>query len=140
MENDLQEMLTLLNQQSLRISEQQEMIQQLMNDLQQKDKMLSEALQTAEQLKLKIDDSQLIKQEVDRLRLQVKESEYKVERIKAAYQKEISIRKNGSVIDKDYLKQAYNEIMVLKKLFRLYMFFQICMCAFVVAFALFLFL
>lgn len=117
MEDNLEEMLTLLNQQSLRISEQQEMIQKLTDDLQKKESMLSEALQTAEQLKVKMTDNQLIKQENDHLKQQVNESESKILQIKHDCQKEIMrIRQNNILSDNSVRCRSNSKTTALGKL------------------------
>ena len=59
-EQELREILILLNQQSLRISELEKEKSDLISDLQKKDSLLSETILMAEEMKSKIEQSSLV--------------------------------------------------------------------------------
>ena len=92
---DIQELLMLTSQQSLKISEQQNQIQQLTTDLQKKESMLTEALQTAESLKKNTVDVQSLQNENAGLKQLITESDYRIKQIRRDYQKEIMLLKKS---------------------------------------------
>ena len=78
-DQELQEMLQLMNSQSLKITEQQESIQKLTEDLQQRESQLSEALSLAEQMKNRTADTSGLQEENRRLKERLNECDLRME-------------------------------------------------------------
>ena len=72
-------MLQLMNSQSLKITEQQESIQKLTEDLQQRESQLSEALSLAEQMKNRTADTSGLQEENRRLKERLNECDLRME-------------------------------------------------------------
>lgn len=104
-DQDLTEVLQVMNQQSLKITEQQEQISDLMSDLQTKDSQLSEALQIAEELKTQISDTALLLRENQRLRQLLRESDARTNALLDDVRKEFNLERMELISEKASLEK-----------------------------------
>ena len=109
-DQELTEMLQVMNQQSLKITEQQDRISDLTSALQEKESQLSEALQIAEDLKAQTPDLAFLLKENQNLKQRLKESDLRTELLLADTRKEYELKVQQLLNEKRILESSLKNI------------------------------
>ena len=109
-DQDLTEILQVMNQQSLKITEQQDRISDLTSALQEKESQLSEALQIAEDLKSQTPDLAFLLKENQNLKQRLKESEVRTELLLEDTRKEYELKEQQLLNEKKILESSLKKL------------------------------
>lgn len=108
-QKDLQELLILASQQSLKIAELQDQISQLQLNLQQKDSQLVEATTTIEMQKKQISDLSILQSQIKQLQSRLRESVTKISAIQYDHEKVLRIQQMSWNQEKTELLKQLNK-------------------------------